>query len=119
MTEVCCDIAMGFADSVLWLVILAETLTTKPLMESAIGSQGVFFMFGIFCAMGALFNYCFVAETKGLSELERKSLYIPGAKYGRKLRPEERGISYSRVSIRERTVSVASIADRTSRKLSY
>ena len=55
-------------------------------MESAIGSQGVFFMFGIFCIAGAIFNYFYVAETKGLSEKEKKSLYIPGAKYGRPLK---------------------------------
>ena len=81
-------------------------------MDSAIGSEGVFIMFGIFCFLGALFNYYFVAETKGLTEIQRKSLYIPGAKYGRKLRPEEKGTRYMRLSIRERSVSVASFVDR-------
>ena len=107
MTEVCCDIAMGFAGQILWLVILVETLVTEPLMKSPIGSQGVFFMYGIFCVLGAIFNYFFVAETKGLTEKEKKSLYIPGAKYGRKLRASENGNMYSRVSIRERLHSIS------------
>ena len=91
VTEVCCDIAMGFAGQVLWLVILLETLTTEPLMKSPIGSQGVFFIFGAFCVLGTFFNYFFVAETKGLSEKEKKSLYLPGAKFGRELKITEKG----------------------------
>ena len=69
-------------------------------------------MFGIFCVLGALFNYFFVAETKGLSEKEKKSLYIPGAKYGRKLRNDEAGQKYMRLSIKERTATISSISDK-------
>ena len=43
-------------------------------------------MFGVFSLIGAIFIYFFVAETKGLSEMAKKSLYVPGAKYGRMLR---------------------------------
>ena len=46
-------------------------------------------MFGFFSACAVVFEYFFVAETKGLSEREKKSLYYPGAPYGRKLRPDE------------------------------
>ena len=46
-------------------------------------------MFGFFSACAVVFEYFFVAETKGLSEREKKSLYYPGAPYGRKLRPNE------------------------------
>ena len=73
-------------------------------------------MFGIFCVLGALFNYFFVAETKGLSEKEKKSLYIPGAKYGRKLRHEEAGTKYMRLSIKERSLSISTISDKRKRK---
>ena len=90
---------MGFSGQVLWLVILIETLVMPELIESSIGSQGVFFIFGGLSAIGAIFEYFYVAETKGLSEKEKKSLYIPGAKYGRKLRPEEVGTKYNRMSI--------------------
>jgi hypothetical protein len=112
VTEVCCDIAMGFAGQILWLVILMETLTTEPLMKSSIGSQGVFFIFGAFCVVGTLFNYFFVAETKGLSEKEKKSLYLPGSKFGRELKINEKGQMYMRVSLRERKLSVSSISDK-------
>ena len=90
---------MGFAGQVLWLVILLETLTTDPLMDSSFGSSGVFFMFGIFSLIGAIFVYFFVAETKDLTEKEKKSLYLPGKKYGRKLKPEELGLIFSRLSL--------------------
>ena len=46
-------------------------------------------MFGFFSACAVVFEYFFVAETKGLSEREKKGLYYPGAPYGRKLRPDE------------------------------
>ena len=46
-------------------------------------------MFGFFSACAVIFEYFFVAETKGLSEREKKGLYYPGAPYGRKLKPDE------------------------------
>ena len=42
-------------------------------------------MFGFFSACAVVFEYFYVAETKGLSEREKKGLYCPGAPYGRKL----------------------------------
>lgn len=33
--------------------------------------------------------FFFIPETMGLSAAEKKRLFYPGAKYGRKLRPEE------------------------------
>ena len=53
-----------------------------------------------------------MAETKGLSEKEKKSLYLPGAKYGRELKITEKGQMYMRVSLRERKLSVSSISDK-------
>ena len=58
-------------------------------MQSAIKPQGVFFMFGFFSACAVVFEYFHVAETKDLSEREKKGLYCPGAPYGRKLEPME------------------------------
>ena len=58
-------------------------------MQSVLKPQGVFFMFGFFSACAVVFEYFFVAETKGLSEREKKGLYYPGAPYGRKLRQDE------------------------------
>lgn len=36
-----------------------------------------------------IFEYGFVAETAGLSEREKKALYLPGAEFGRSLLPGE------------------------------
>ena len=46
-------------------------------------------MFSAFSALAVVFVYYFIAESKGLSDKEKKALYIPGAEYGRKLRPGE------------------------------
>ena len=89
MTETCSDIALGVSTQILWLVILVESVVTESLMQSALKPQGVFFMFGFFSACAVVFEYFFVAETKGLSEREKKGLYYPGAPYGRKLRRNE------------------------------
>ena len=47
-------------------------------------------MFGVFSLVAVIFVYFFLDETKGLSSKEKQALYIPGAKYGRKLRPGEK-----------------------------
>ena len=59
-------------------------------MESPLKPSGVFFLFSFFSFLALIFEYYFVAETSGLSEREKKELYIPGAEYGRKLKPYER-----------------------------
>ena len=80
-----CDIALGMCILVLYLTILALSLTTEPLMDSALQPQGVFFMFAIFSIIAAIFLYFFMGETMGLSKAEKKALYVPGGAWGRKL----------------------------------
>ena len=46
-------------------------------------------MFSVFSVFAVFFVYFFIAESKGLSDREKKALYIPGAKFGRKLREGE------------------------------
>jgi hypothetical protein len=41
------------------------------------GSHGLFFLFGSVTLLGAIFIAVFIKETKGLTDLEKKSLYIP------------------------------------------
>ena len=58
-------------------------------MESPLKPEGLFILFGM-CSMVAVgFEWYFVAETQGLSEREKKNLYIPGQPYGRKLKEGE------------------------------
>ena len=83
VTETCCDIALGCNTQVLWLVILVESLMTETLMASPLKPEGVFILFGIFSMLAVGFEWVFVAETLGLSEREKKSLYTPGEPWGR------------------------------------
>ena len=80
-----CDIALGMCILVLYLTILVLSLTTEPLMDSALQPQGVFFMFAIFSIIAAIILYFFMGETMGLSKAEKKALYVPGGAWGRKL----------------------------------
>ena len=79
VTEVCTDIALGVTTQILWLVILIESLFMESLMESPLKPSGVFFLFSFFSFAALIFEYYFVAETMGLSEREKKELYMPGA----------------------------------------
>lgn len=46
-------------------------------------------MYGLFSVIGLLYIYFYVPETKGLSEQEKREIFQPGAKYGRKLKEDE------------------------------
>ena len=87
--ETCCDISLGICLQVLWGVVLLLSLTSESLMNSALQPQGVFFLFAGFSLIAVFFVYFFMDETKGLSEKQKKALYMPGAKYGRTLRSGE------------------------------
>ena len=38
-------------------------------------------------AVSVIYFIFFIGETKHLTDKEKKELYVPGAKYGRKLKP--------------------------------
>ena len=58
-------------------------------MNSALTPAGFFFIYFAFNVFSTIFVIFFIAETKGCTEREKKYLYIPGSKYGRKLREGE------------------------------
>lgn len=66
-TETCCDIALGMCILTLYLTVLVLSLTTEPMMESALQPQGVFFLFSIMSLVAAIFLYCYLGETRGLT----------------------------------------------------
>lgn len=47
------------------------------MINSKMGEIGTFILFGCFCLLGLLYILIFVRETKGLSDLEKKTLYAP------------------------------------------
>lgn len=58
-------------------------------MDIWLGRGATFGLYGIFALCGFIFIYKYVPETKGLSEKEKKKLFLPGGKFGRKLGKDE------------------------------
>ena len=46
-------------------------------------------MFAVFSFVATVLIYMYVGETMGMTKKEKKALYIPGAPWGRKLKPGE------------------------------
>lgn len=63
--------AMSFSTLALWIACFVLTYTF-PLLNASLGASGSFFLYGVICALGFIFIYCRVPETKGrsLEELE-------------------------------------------------
>ena len=87
--EVCCDIALGFVMITEDVVVLLQEFVTPVLLTSPMQPVGVFFMYGVFSMLGLIYIYLRVPETMGLSEQEKREIFWPGSKYGRKLKPGE------------------------------
>lgn len=73
-----------FIDS-LWGIF--NTLTFSPLM--AWSEPATFSLFAIITGISVVFVYFFVGETKGLSDREKKEIFMPGANWGRPLKEGE------------------------------
>ena len=71
------------------VVVLLQDFITPQLLSSPMQPVGVFLMYGLFSVIGLLYIYFYVPETKGLSEQEKREIFQPGAKYGRKLKEDE------------------------------
>ena len=71
------------------IVVLLQDFITPQLLSSPMQPVGVFLMYGLFSVIGLLYIYFYVPETKGLSEQEKREIFQPGAKYGRKLKEGE------------------------------
>ena len=59
--------------------------------------------------LATAFMFFFVGETKGLSETEKKEIYLPGAKYGRTLKPGEVAVGVGNEHKSRRTLMTESI----------
>ena len=87
--EVCTDVALGAVMITEDVVVLVQDFVTPALLDSPMQPVGVFFMFGAFSVVGFLYIYFYVPETKGLSEQEKKEIFMPGSRYGRPLAENE------------------------------
>lgn len=75
--EVSVDAASGFTISAQFLAMLTVTGTLEYMMNGPLQVYGTFYLFGVVCLLGTFFFIFFVKETKGLTDIEKKTLYTP------------------------------------------
>mmetsp|Transcript_8871 Transcript_8871/g.13661 ORF Transcript_8871/g.13661 Transcript_8871/m.13661 type:complete len:157 (-) Transcript_8871:22-492(-) len=76
--ETAIDAGMGIILFTLWITVFALTLICPIIMSpDSLGPSPVFFMFGILSLFGALYCFFVLKETKGLTDKEKKSLFLP------------------------------------------
>ena len=85
--ETCCDTALSlvFVVNYFWDIVISFTM--EKLMEKA--PAITFLTYGSITLLGVIFIWFFVGETKGLTEKEKKEIFMPGATWGRELRSGE------------------------------
>jgi SP family arabinose:H+ symporter-like MFS transporter len=75
--ETTIDAAFGIVLLVLWTTILGIAYAIPLLSsEDSIGVTGVFTLFSVFCAIGGIYSYVFIKETKGLSDKAKKEIFL-------------------------------------------
>ena len=75
VAETTVDQASGFCMTGNFITCILISFSMEYLMASALQVQGTFWLFGVLTAIGAIFVFFFVKETRGLSDKEKKSLY--------------------------------------------
>ena len=75
--ETLTDAALGVGINVLFFCIFSLGLATPYLIGSALGAAGTFYLFALFALMGFFTLYPTLKESKGLTEKEKKELYVP------------------------------------------
>ena len=101
--ETCTDATLGIVIMTLWGMVTFETFVSKSI-EDAVGHVGFFSMWGIFNVLSTIYVFFSVGETKGLSETEKKEIYLPGAKYGRALKSGEKAVGVGHEHKSRRTI---------------
>lgn len=76
-SEIAVDTSLGFVGTVGYFTTFCVSLSTQPLIDSSIGLIGTFILYGIFNIVSTIWCFAFMRETSGLTDLEKKSLYMP------------------------------------------
>ncbi len=77
VTEVVVDNALGFCFLSLKGTALIISLTTEFIMKSKLQPYGAFWLYGGLAMVGGIYSFTFMRETRGLTDREKKSLYLP------------------------------------------
>jgi uncharacterized protein YacL len=75
--ETLTDAGLGVSLNVLFGIILILSLSTPYLMPSPLHASGTYFLFAFFAFIGPFFVFYFFKESMGLTEKEKKELYMP------------------------------------------
>lgn len=75
--EVAVDTALGLCILAMFLSLLEKAISMEIMVHSSMGPHGMFIFLGVITLIGAVFIGVYVKETKGLTDLQKKSLYIP------------------------------------------
>ena len=75
--EVCVDSGTGLAVAAQFLNLTLISFTFEFMMNSSLEVHGSIWYFAVLTAIGCLFMICFVRETRGLTDLQKKTLYSP------------------------------------------
>ena len=76
--ETTADVAMGTCLLTLWGTVFILTLVCPKLMEpESLGPSAVFYMFSGISIVATLYCYVFIRETYGMTDKQKKAIYIP------------------------------------------
>ena len=75
--ETTTEITMGTVLLTLWSTVFALTLICPELMKpSVMGPSSVFYLFSGISFIATLFCYCYIIETFGLTDKEKKEIFM-------------------------------------------
>jgi len=78
--EVCVDAGTGLAVAAQFINLTIISLTFEYMINSTLEVHGSIWYFSVFSFLGFLFCLIFIKETRGLSDIEKKTLYSPNFK---------------------------------------
>ena len=75
--EVCVDSATGLAVASQFINLTVISLTFEYMINSVLKVFGTIWYYSAFCFLGFLFCLVFIRETRGLTDLQKKTVYSP------------------------------------------
>jgi len=87
VSEVATDVSLGLCMLVLNGFIVLLNLATEPLIHTkGFGLAGVFGLLSALSFIGAIFVWVFMRRTEGMSDIEKKTIYMPKGERDRRMK---------------------------------